>query len=225
MNSTLTKSERLLLAAVDMDRRGLRPFSAEDLVVEAWRKYPDAFGLAGYPQYPDSNRIYAEIMGSKPLRGRGWIVKVQEKRYQLTEAGRLAAAGLDVLDHGGPAARADLNRGQTQLLSRLMSSRAVDKVRSGRTDNVVFSDACAFWGISPRSDAKTLAARLETVQGVVAAASQALDEGGAIRVGRGGAQANRDEIQLLSNTHDFLLRRYTSELDHIRSRTDERVRP
>src|SRR5918911_2824096 len=90
----LSVSEKLLLAAYDLEENSRRPFSAEDLVVSAWRKFPDTFGLAGYRggdgelSYPDSNRVFAEIMGSKPIRKRGLLTKVGSKMYSLTEAGR-----------------------------------------------------------------------------------------------------------------------------------------
>ncbi len=89
----LSITEKLLLAAYELEESGRRPFSAEDLVVSAWQKFPDAFGLAGYRNstsslaYPDSNRVFAEIMGSKPIRKRGFLKKVGTKMYQLTEAG------------------------------------------------------------------------------------------------------------------------------------------
>src|SRR3989337_1721776 len=90
----LSISEKLLLAAYSLEEDGRRPFSAEELVVSAWRKFPDAFGLAGHRDddgrlsYPDSNRVFAEIMGSKPIRKRGLLTKVGSKMYQLTEVGR-----------------------------------------------------------------------------------------------------------------------------------------
>ena len=93
-NEALRITEKLLLAAFDLEQRGHSPFSAEDLVVSAWQKFPDAFGLAGHRGddgqlcYPDSNRVFAEIMGSKPIRKRGLLRKVATKMYQLTEGGR-----------------------------------------------------------------------------------------------------------------------------------------
>ena len=93
-NKPLSITEKLLLSALDLEENGRCPFSAEDLVVSAWKKFPDAFGLAGYRDtnsqlcYPDSYRVFAEIMGSKPIRKRGLLRKVGTKMYQLTEAGQ-----------------------------------------------------------------------------------------------------------------------------------------
>ena len=71
-----------MIAAIDLEESGKRPFTAEDFVVNAWKNFPDAFGLSGHldesgnRKYPDSNRVYAETMGSKPIRKKGFLEKV-----------------------------------------------------------------------------------------------------------------------------------------------------
>ena len=83
----LTVPDKLLIAALDARKRSAT-FTAEDLVVAAWKLFPDTFGLSGYSnQFPDSNRVLTNIMGTKGMRGKGWLRKVGEKQYQLTSAG------------------------------------------------------------------------------------------------------------------------------------------
>src|SRR5437867_7351265 len=123
-----TVPDKLLLAAYDLERSGSRPFSAEDLVVTAWQKFPDTFGLAGYRgrsglSYPDSNRVFAEIMGSKPIRKRGMLTKVGSKMYQLTEVGRDHARLLLNRANGTKVEKAALARGTEQELKRLFASK------------------------------------------------------------------------------------------------------
>jgi len=223
MGKSLTKAEKLLLAAADLEQRGVRPFSAEDLVIAAWRKYPDAFALEGYPQHPDSNRIYAEIMGSKPLRRRGWIVKTGQKRYQLSNAGRLQAESLGWIGDSRKGSRADLSREQKFLLRRLLSSRIVEKARTDNIESIIFPDACAFWDISPRSLAKRLQARLESVEAVLAVAEEIIWDKGALAFTHGGAPIGADDIQLMKDTHNLLLEKFAEELEVIRARKDERL--
>src|SRR5262245_26355120 len=100
MAMDLKVHEKLLLAAADLTDEGKQTFSAEDLVVAAWRRDPNTFGLAGYldgdgrPLYPNSNRVFAEIMGSKPIRAQGLLMKSGTKMFRLTEAGVQRAAML-----------------------------------------------------------------------------------------------------------------------------------
>ena len=88
MKSKLTVPEKLLLAALKA-REVRKTFSAEDLIVEAWRMFPDTFGLAGYSdRYPDSNRVLTNIMGTKGMRGKRWLRKVGEMPSALGGAPR-----------------------------------------------------------------------------------------------------------------------------------------
>src|ERR1700733_5140009 len=87
MTEKLTVPQKLLLAALEA-RKKSATFTAEDLIVQAWKLYPDTFGLSGYGDlYPDSNRVLTNIMGTKGMRGKGWLRKVGEKQYRLTSAG------------------------------------------------------------------------------------------------------------------------------------------
>jgi len=87
----LTIPDLLLRTAATLDA----PFSAEQLVVAAWKLHPIRFGLKnGYEkQYPDSNRVLSCLMGAKGLVKRGWFVKVGEKMYRLSSTGRFILDG------------------------------------------------------------------------------------------------------------------------------------
>jgi len=218
----LTVSDKLLISALRLEDRGNRPFSAEDLVVAAWQAFPDAFGLTGYgSDHPDSNRVFVEIMGSKPVRAQGYLMKVGAKRYQLTEAGRRRAEAADA--QGSPAvAKADLTRGAARDLRRLLSSRAIQKLRDGRSDDITFYDACSFWGISPRSSRSDVDARLANFTATI--------EGGIVAVEQGAAgfqhnapSFSRDDMASLERLHQMMLERFGSELEVLRRRGDERT--
>src|SRR5579884_1378433 len=85
----LTVPEKILLGAHALEEAGQSPFSAEALIVSAWQKFPQAFGLKGYAeQYPDSNKVLSSIMGEKGLAKRGWLAKMGQKLYALTREGR-----------------------------------------------------------------------------------------------------------------------------------------
>ena len=92
-----TVPEKILLAAFQLEEQGQSPFSAETLIVAAWQKFPDTFGLKGYSdQYPDSNKVLSSIMGQKGLANRGWLAKMGEKLYSLTGDGTLYRATVGV---------------------------------------------------------------------------------------------------------------------------------
>jgi hypothetical protein len=217
----LTVSEKLLVSAWRLENAGNRPFSAEDLVVAAWQAFPDAFGLAGYgSDYPDSNRVFVEIMGSKPIRSQGYLAKVGAKRYQLTEAGRQRAVRL--LPGSPPAAKADLSRDSARELRRLLASRAMQKYKADRVDDITFHDACSFWAISPRSSRKDVEARLANFSAIVTTGRGALAHG-AVTLEHNAQPVAPGDIRGLGELHDLLLRRFDEELSVIRERRDERT--
>ena len=76
----LSKANLLLEAAQTLPQ----PFSWEDLVVRAWEKHSEAFGLKGYRAlYPDSNRVSATLYGALGLLGRGLIERHGLQRFRV----------------------------------------------------------------------------------------------------------------------------------------------
>jgi hypothetical protein len=225
---SLSVTEKLLLAAYELEENGRRPFSAEDLVVSAWQKFPDAFGLAGYRNndgslaYPDSNRVFAEIMGSKPIRKRGFLKKVGTKMYQLTEAGREHARIFLREEGRRRIQKAGLPRDIGEELKRLFTSKPVEKFRNNRIEDITFYDACTFWGISPRSSAIELEGRIANLEKVVELAKQTVDETMAT-FDHGGHAFGAQDLELLIKIHQELLQRFSEEIKIIQRRTDERA--
>ncbi len=87
----MSRSEQILLAAAALEAKGQSPFSAEALIVAAWEFNPTAFGLRGYPQFADSNRVLSLLMGHGGLVHGGMLQRMGPKLYALTGLGRTAA--------------------------------------------------------------------------------------------------------------------------------------
>ncbi len=223
----LSITEKLLISAFYIEESGKLPFSAEDLVVTAWEKFPDSFGLAGYRDdsgrlsYPDSNRVFAEIMGSKPIRKRGFLKKVGTKMYKLTEGGREHARLLVGRKDRPSTEKAGLSRDIEQQLKRLFEMKATDKIIRGHLEEITFYDACVFWGISPRSSSIELEGKIANFREVLQAAKKVFD-GGKICFEHGGRVYSSEDLEILQRTHEYLLSRFTPELEVIRNRIDER---
>ena len=230
MTERLTVPEKLLLAALEA-RKASATFTAEDLVVAAWRLYPDTFGLSGYAeQYPDSNRVLTNIMGTKGMRGKGWLRKVGEKQYRLTSAG--LSKGEVLLVRGRKAGertlsdylRAELDRNTVAALDRLVSTPAALKVIRGVQEELTFRDACGFWDITARSNANTLSAKLADVAVLL---ERALELLGAKEGTQGlklpSGNISQSSLRHLLCLHQEMQKVFKAELDVIRRRTDERL--
>lgn len=88
----LTLRQKILLAAA-MFGEGETDFAVEDLVVTAWKLYPESFTLRGHP-HPDSSRVQAKIAGSGGLRGLGWLEATDPCRFKVTALGHGVAQEL-----------------------------------------------------------------------------------------------------------------------------------
>lgn len=226
--SQLSIADKLLIAALEIEKSGKGEFSAEDLVVSAWKKFPDAFGLQGYSDeqgkaiYPDSNRVYAEIMGSKPLRKQGLIQKVGNKMYRLTEAGRIRGSSVADLRTDRSPEKWSLAREKVDQIRHLFDSKAAQKMRSGNLEEVSFFDACGFWGISPRSGAKDLWSRFAHIEAVLDAGKRALGSRGVVSSKHGTAPYSEEDLKNLCRLHEILQEKFAKDIEFIKNRTDER---
>lgn len=83
-----TNRQRILVAAAKLEQ----PFHETQLVLAAWRADPERFGLKGCDEpHPDANLIRCEVMGKARLVGRGYMERVGERTYRITESGRAEA--------------------------------------------------------------------------------------------------------------------------------------
>lgn len=62
-----------------------QPFTLAQLVVACWRKAPQRFALAGFPEYPDTQRVLPALCGKRGLVARGLLRKVAPKMYQVNK--------------------------------------------------------------------------------------------------------------------------------------------
>jgi hypothetical protein len=220
--------EKLIVAAFLLDEEGKRIFSAEDLVVKAWNVFPETFGLAGQTDnegkslHPDSNRVFAEIMGSKPIRKRGYLLKVGEKQYQLTEAGIDYARIIRYRSaEGTTTKKSTLAREIKNEIRRLLSSRAIEKVKGQNLGELTFHDACSFWQISPRSSAIEVSGKLAKTDKILSIFEHSVNEN-RISFEHGGSSLSMDDIKFLFLTNNTLKDKFKEEIGIIMQRTDER---
>ena len=231
MNSNkrlLSITDKLVLSAYELGTKGKHNFSAEDLVVAASRKFPNAYGLAGYYDqnghllYPNSNRVFAEIMGSKPIRKKGLLKKVGTKMYQLTVSGCEYARFLSGFSTETPTKKVALPRTVEQELKRLFSSKAFEKYKSKRLDDITFYDACAFWSISPRSSAIEFDGKIANLKKVIDSVRKVIKDNKA-SFEHSGYTFDANELDSLLQMHEKIMEKFQDEIKIIRKRIDERT--
>ncbi len=226
---SLNLPEKLLLAVYYLEQKGKSTFSVEDLVVSAWQNFPDAFGLDGYRDYdgkllyPDSEKVHKKIISSTSIRKHGYLRKVGKRMYQLTEIGReRACLLLRSAPNRTPVEKIALSRETTSALKKLFSSKVMEKFRNDQIVEITFSDACSFWGISPRSSAAELKGEIANFEQIVETAKKAAKDKMVSFEHRGDLFGESD-LETLLQAHRQLLQKFQNELMVIQQRTDERV--
>ena len=148
-----TVPEKILLAAFQLEEEGKSPFSAEDLIVASWKRFPKTLGLKGYAElYPDSNKVLSSIMGVKGLVRRHWLDKKGQKLYSLTRDGTHIVHKLQQGDET-PAVEPSprLSREQDKLLLHLLGAPATRKYDDDRRSELTFLVPTTRWLITPAS--------------------------------------------------------------------------
>jgi hypothetical protein len=209
--------EQVLLAAVENTGGDCgKTFTMEDLLVWAWRRDKQAWGLRNYEEeHPDSDKLQKEI-GSrggdqKGLVDLGFFERVGRRVYCLTPAGIAAAASLEP--------------------SNAVSQEKADRVLEGAVKQIIehpvfkdwladhsrpkyFREAGHFWGIAPGTPPKTVRERIRHVDQILKAAIETLDRRGVeeIVAHRGKVLFDRNDIQRCVDFQATLKQRFGRDL-------------
>jgi hypothetical protein len=178
----------------------------EDIVVEAFERFPEDFQLRGHPQYPDASDIHKPLYEKLSKDG---YVSGANKQFKLTKLGLMTAETL--LEHeqsfGGRKPQVRVDREDERELARLRATRAHDLYSQGRGGEVVDSDFYAFFKVSPRTKRHEFAGRLRVVEELL---QRALGAG--------------HDVDDLEHTREFLTERFRTEvLDPILGREQTHV--
>src|SRR3989338_7362289 len=121
-NMTLSRAEKIMLAIYDMSAGKKVNLKFEDIVVAAFKKFPEDFHLRGYGEYPDSGDLV-----HKPLydfRKKGYL-EANNKVFSLTDRGLAYVERLDSTVRGKNLSTTDrMSRYAEKEIARIESSEA-----------------------------------------------------------------------------------------------------
>jgi hypothetical protein len=174
--ATATKGrerQEKILQAIHAASKGTTKYCAyEDIVVTAWKMWPEEFGLRGYvDQYPDSSDLHKPLYG--PLKREG-LVRSSNKKFGLTERG---LAAVERLRNGecntGDASRGRMERDVKAEILRLVDRPAVRMLSN--PEELLDTDLYDFYGVTVRTSPADFVGRLTTVDAAIDAAIKAKD--------------------------------------------------
>jgi hypothetical protein len=145
----------------------------EDIVVRAWKLFPQEFGLRGYvDQYPDASDLHKPLYG--PLKRDGYV-RVQNKKFGLTDHGLAIAERLRRPEGPEGEAPGRVRRDQRIEIERLGKKPAVQLVQDEQPDELLDTDLYDFYGVTVRTKPADFAGRVATVDRAIDAAVDAQD--------------------------------------------------
>jgi hypothetical protein len=223
--------QQVLLAALDCSKGDLkRTFTAEDLLLSAWKRDPMAWGLRGHErQHPDSEKIYTTLdRTSVPggFVGMGLFEKTRQRTYRFTAAGLLAASEVDGAD---PGTQGKAERALSDAVSEIISHPVLrDWMRDPSTPKS-FRDAGHFWGIAPGTPPRVIRSRIQDVDRTLDEARSLLSEKSTdhIAARHGKTLFDKTDIIRAMEFQTELKRRFEKDLAilQVTLGTDEELKP
>jgi hypothetical protein len=152
------RQEKILQAIYEVAGRTTRACAYEDIVVQAWKMWPEEFGLRGYVnEYPDSSDLHKPLYG--PLKREG-LVRSANKKFSLTPSGLEVAQrlrdGVQTV-----AGRGRLTRPQAQEIQRLSNLAAIELADT--PEELLDTDLYEFYTVTVRTPPADFAGRVTTV--------------------------------------------------------------
>lgn len=162
----LSRAEKILLVLGKLSggtRKGIR---YEDIVVEAFKHFPEDFHLRGYSKYPDSGDLI-----HKPLYGFRKIgyLEANNKVFTLTQRGLSALSILERRTAGkSVASEGKLARYAAEEISRISILEGFRLFVNGEESKITDTDLYNYLGVTARTGRNDFLGRLRTVEDAVA---------------------------------------------------------
>jgi hypothetical protein len=213
--------QQVLLAALDCSGGDLeKTFTAEDLLLSAWKRDPLAWGLRGHEQaHPDSERIYTEldrasVKGSNVrggLAGLGLFEKVRQRTYRLTPTGLTAASQIAGADS---STKGKAERALADAVTRVLSHPVFREWLKNASTPKHFRDAGHFWGVAPGTPPTVIRTRIAEVDRTLETARALLESKGVVRIEaqRGRDLFDRNDIVRATEFQKMLKNRFGKDL-------------
>src|SRR5437867_2414376 len=141
---TLSKPQKILAVMFDLCEGEPKALQYEDIVVGAFKQYPEDFQLRGYPEYPDSSDIHKPLYDMK----RQGLLRSANKRFELTERGLEVAARMV---HSPKDNKDRLTKSEESEINRITNSAAFRLFQEGQTDSILDTDFYEYLGITVRT--------------------------------------------------------------------------
>lgn len=188
----MSKPQKILAVMFDLCEGKPKALQYEDIVVSAFKHYPEDFQLRGYPQYPDSSDIHKPLYDMK----RQGLVRSANKRFELTERGLEVANQMIHSPSNGDRDR--LTKQEEGEINRIVNSVAFRLFQEGQKQSILDTDFYEYLGVTVRTSRANCLGRISNVEHAIAAHER----------------KRRDKLSsALRELHDFLILEFKENVD------------
>ncbi len=190
----LSHADKILVSFYRISQGTTERVPFENIVLQAWRDFPDDFSLPNHSEYPDSyvisKRIYSDLITNR------LAVSLKNKTYRLSEKGLIEAqkilglAGKSHTDQKNMDIK--LNRDEQQFLDNALRSKTFAVWKKGDKQDLIDYDVRVFFQFSTGTPIKERKRRVETAEDAIQKA----------------VKLKQPEIDELRNLFDFLVERF-----------------
>lgn len=213
--------QQVLLAALQCSGGDTnKTFTAEELLLAAWKRDSVSWGLRGHErEHPDSEKIYKELdrasVKGKNVRGGliglGLFEKIRFRTYRFTPAGLIEASEVSGVEQ---EIRGTAERTLADAIADILSHPVFREWLKNPEMPKHFRDAGHFWGVASGTPPSVIQARIRDVDNTLEKASSLLKTSGAkeIVARHGKTLFDQTSINRAVEFHETLKRRFTAEL-------------
>lgn len=168
--AVLTQADQALIAFHRAANGSTERVPYEEIVLQAWRDFPESFSLRNHPEHPDASDIHKKLY--QTLKPGGYVVSLGNKVFRLTDAGVARAAALLEQSTRSTSQRTRLSREDDRLFQHALKSRALEKWESERASEIIDYDARLFFQFSTGTPKKDRRLRLKAMLDMTACAAE-----------------------------------------------------
>jgi hypothetical protein len=165
----ISQAKMVLLAIYRVSKLMGNRIPFEELVLQAWRDFPDQFSLRNHPEYPDSYRIYNRIYTT--LITERLIVSLRKQVYRLSDKGKELARELDIRYQNNGAEEAVLStrftRDEEEFLQSAVRSRAFSSWKKNKGKDLIDYDARVFFQFSTGTPVRERKRKVENARDAI----------------------------------------------------------
>lgn len=158
----LPRWQKILLVLDELaGASGKKSLKYEDIVVGAFKKFPETFHLRGYKDYPDSGDLVHKPLYDMRKLG---LLMANQKVFSLTPKGIQAAKKLRANVSRGGKTHFKPSREVGKELERILGSQAFGLYKEDRTDKILDTDFLQYLGVSVHTSKNEFLNRVETIK-------------------------------------------------------------